>query len=1259
ALETNVASLDVDNSTSGNINILETDEVTVFDAQQAIAGNIQVIAGGTLTVDNGGAVANAVSTAGSGTITLTALGMDSDLVTNDGVLSDTGLILLTADNDISFEADGDVSSTSGNVNVTADADNAADGGGTDQGSLTMADGAVINAGSGLIDLDANEDILLASVTTTTEVQATSAAGSILDNGDSGADVTAATVALRALTGIGTDANSLDTVSDDGAGSLTIAALTDSGDIHIANTGNLIVGTVDGLSGVTTDDAVAGGDDSTNDNITLTAATSLTVNDDVVNNDGGNILLTASDSGVAGDDLTVATGVSITAAGGSGNITLNAGDNVVLNGTAAVSVAGAGIVTVAADAGSVDAGGAITMADGSTVMSGSGLIDLDATNDVTLGGLVTTGNVTIDTTSGQVLDGGDSNVEVVAATLTVNANGGVGASAGLGADDAIETTIATLNATTTNGTIQLDETDGATLASVVAGGSGDVRIVSAAGDLDVQVVMASGDLVALTATAGSIADASAGEATNITAQDVALRALTGVGDASVDDSDLDLDVDNLAATTTTGDVSLSENAGLTVTTVDGLVGVSITAGGAGDDILIREGAAAGADELRVLQAISNSGTGDITIVAGGDSASDDLDINANFTSGGGDILIVGFDDIDFSTAPTVSTIGTGTITVHAGRTFDFAAGVSAAGTGTTTADILQAAEYTIQTTSGDITLTANQNIELDSISSTSGSVVVTADSDGTSTGAIIDTLAGESANIAASAVALRAAEGIGSADDIDTNVATIAATNSTSGNLQIDNGSGTNLTIGTVDGLAGITNGGGAILVNNLNGTLTVDDSVSTAAGAGGSLSLSGSLVINATVDAGQFDITLNGNDDGDDDLVVNADLTTGGSVALSASRDIIVNATVQTTGAGSDVTATADNDNDGIGGVQITTAGQVNSADAVTLTGSDLFADLGRMESVQIDSDGTTAQVLAAGDITIGPGTGAGAATDVEVDGVVQSTGAGTTITIAANRDVLFGVDGDVTRSDAGASGLISVFSDQASVASTGGVITMADGTVIDGGGGQVEVVADGRLTLGQITTTDLINVGSVAADVIDGGDTGGADLIASSLAIAGETGVGTDADAIETQVSTLSGGTDSGDFHVANTGDLTIDTVNLTTNVSVLLGMATFDGLLIDDSAGAAPAGDNLTVSTVGSLLSNQSIANDAAGTVNLLATTDVVVTAAIDTNGGDITLNSDTDSATSAGGGILVQGVVTSGGGDITLGGGADPSTTSTVAT
>merc|ERR1711916_22556 len=108
-------------------------------------------ADGTITVDNGGVVTNVVSTVGAGTIEINADGAASDLLINDGIQSVSGSITLTADNDVTFEADGDVTSTSGTVTVTADQDTSGGGAG---GALTMVDGTVINAGSGNIDLDA-------------------------------------------------------------------------------------------------------------------------------------------------------------------------------------------------------------------------------------------------------------------------------------------------------------------------------------------------------------------------------------------------------------------------------------------------------------------------------------------------------------------------------------------------------------------------------------------------------------------------------------------------------------------------------------------------------------------------------------------------------------------------------------------------------------------------------------------------------------------------------------------------------------------------------------------------------------------------------------------------------------------------------------------------------------------------------------------------------------------------------------------------
>ena len=159
----------------------------------------------------------------------------ASIAVNAAILTTSGAIKVLADDDITFDATSSITSTSGNVTVTANADGGA--GGMD-GALTMAGGATINAGTGTIDLDADENIALSSVTTTTEVQVTTSSGRITDNtaAAEGANITADRTALRAKTGIGLGeaANTADLDLDVS----TLAAVTDSGDIHIENDGGL-------------------------------------------------------------------------------------------------------------------------------------------------------------------------------------------------------------------------------------------------------------------------------------------------------------------------------------------------------------------------------------------------------------------------------------------------------------------------------------------------------------------------------------------------------------------------------------------------------------------------------------------------------------------------------------------------------------------------------------------------------------------------------------------------------------------------------------------------------------------------------------------------------------------------------------------------------------------------------------------------------------------------------------------------------------
>ena len=138
---------------AGSVQLVDTDDLTV-NSVSVTTGNISVTTGGQLDVNAAG---TGISALGVGTINLFADGgANGDLVVNDVVTSVNGDITLRADDDITFGPGGDVSSTSGDIILNADFDN----GGAASGALTMVDGTVIDAGSGTIDVDADENIAI-------------------------------------------------------------------------------------------------------------------------------------------------------------------------------------------------------------------------------------------------------------------------------------------------------------------------------------------------------------------------------------------------------------------------------------------------------------------------------------------------------------------------------------------------------------------------------------------------------------------------------------------------------------------------------------------------------------------------------------------------------------------------------------------------------------------------------------------------------------------------------------------------------------------------------------------------------------------------------------------------------------------------------------------------------------------------------------------------------------------------------------------
>lgn len=131
--------------------------------------------------------------------------------------------------------------------------------------------------------------------------------------------------------------------------------------------------------------------------------------------------------------------------------------------------------------------------------------------------------------------------------------------------------------------------------------------------------------------------------------------------------------------------------------------------------------------------------------------------------------------------------------------------------------------------GTIVLSAAENIAVSRLVSTNaGGAAVSLTS---RLGAITDAGDAGGVDIDAPTLVLRAATGIGSGNALETNIATLAARNTTSGGIQIDNTAGAGLNVGTVDGLTGITNGGANGLVSMVSsGDVFINGAVLNTAG---------------------------------------------------------------------------------------------------------------------------------------------------------------------------------------------------------------------------------------------------------------------------------------------------------------------------------------------------------------------------------------------------------------------------------------------
>ncbi len=462
------------------------------------------------------------------------------------------------------------------------------------------------------------------------------------------------------------------------------------------------------------------------------------------------------------------------------------------------------------------------------------------------------------------------------------------------------------------------------------------------------------------------------------------------------------------------------------------------------------------------------------------------------------------------------------------------------------------------------------------------------------------------------------------------------------------------------------NGGDITITSGNMITVTGTGSLLTALGAGGIVTIGSGVDLQAgsSVVAGAGNITLNSVGPVLD-VIINTNIISGTSIFISALRDIIVQALVQTTNAADgNITLRADSDDDGVGGVWVQASGKVDAAQNVNLIGSDLFAIAGTQESVQIDVDGANDQVVALGDVTLQTAGFAPAGSDMNINGIVKTNGAGKTVTINSV--------GNINSSN---NGVAEIVGDNASLNSVEGidVETAVDNLSINNTtSGNISVENTGALTLTSFTngssgstTIATLSPLTIAASIVQNG---------AIILQAGESGAAGDDLTVNSGVTVNSVNDNvilrAGDNVVLNAGS-TVKSDSA--SVSVTAGFNDMDGNGDISLAGAINAFSNAVLTaaqgsitqTTGSITadslsfvgegtvtlanSNNNFANvsgsSTAGNINLANSAAATDIGNLQTFGGDITYNH------SGAGSVEITGTVDSGnagsvnGGNITV--------------
>ena len=843
----------------------------------------------------------------------------------------------------------------------------------------------------------------------------------------------------------------------------------------------------------------------------------------------------------------------------GGFTVTASRGILLNAATANLSSNNGAVSFTADNDGGNTGG-ITMADGSSINAGSGTISLAAYDDVTLGGAAaaaglettnaTGAAVSVTSSNGAILDGGDTGLDIVAngagAATTLSAATGIGHDGTT--SNALEITVADLDAATTANNVEITESDGLTV-SRAATGNGDVTLISTTGNIAVgsaatPAISAGTGTATLTATGGAIDDAATDTLADINADTIDLNAASGIGATEA----LELaSAPTITADTTTGAIGLTHaaDAGTTLSSASIATGTIDFAQTGGQTLDVTSAVTSTSGTITITNAGANLTA---TSVSAGTGAAADGDVSLT-TTGSGTVLLgsvsAAADTVSVSGAAAISDNNGAANNVTALRwnaTADSGMGfgdaiettigeLNATNATSNTIEVTEADGFTVlqaANTNGDVTLISTTgNVAVDSTGGGVSADVATGTATVTATAGTITATNATAANeVVAATINLNAVNGtIGAGNQLDVNAVTAlnADTSTGNGTITVTDTAG-DLPLGVVT--TGAV-GAGTVTLNAAAGSIA-DTNGATVNVTAGSTVLRALTDIGALASAADVTVALNANAIETQTAAVDVATTNAGSEAAIANS-----------GAALDVAAL------GVGGAN---GGFVR----IENDGNNLTVDTGASGAVLTNGAGEGLE----GNDDIALVTTTSGTITVHDEGAVGVQDIATTGTVYL--DAIGAIDDSQGATDLYiAAGTLYLNSDAATDTTARTAVTTLNSD-LSGGSGALVINEDSGITLATIATANAnvtvtdtggdIIVGSVNAgsgtvaltassgSIYDDGDAGVDITAATGTANLNANGViGTGGNDLETTVANLVVNTGTGNAVMTETDDLVV----------------------------------------------------------------------------------------------------------------------------